>query len=440
MMAKIHEIGIGADTRAFEDNIKRGVIRPAEEAEKALQELGDTDAGGDAARDLEKVEDALKRGVIDPAEDAEKALKEIGDTDAGTDAARDLDKLEDALRDAQKQTERMSESMDDVGDRGRRAFDKAGEGAEEFKDEANSTAREAAASFDGSAESIADAFQEVAANAFAGFGPAGAVAGLAAAAGIGLAVAGFEDVQKAQEKAAELASEWADRFVESGQRVATSAQQSAAVIDLATDPDKYKEATDNAELWGVTVSDAMLAMAGNASAITVVEDALDRKRVATEKDTKAAMEAAEANGAALSTLTPQEVELNKAEQAWRVHTDAMAAGSRQADDASNSLLALIEKENELAVAVDELGNKVVTLPDGHEIFIDAKTGKATADVNRFKGDTDGVINHLNGRDVVLQAKASVAEAQRVVNRFIASNDGKSFRLHGRVTVDSRMIP
>lgn len=395
-MAKVHEIGIGADTRAFEDQLKKGVIKPTE--------------------------------------DAEKALKQLGDTDAGTDAARDVDKLEDALRDAQRATDRTADAMDDVGDKGRRAFDKAKDGVDEFRDEANSTAREAAASFDGSAESIADAFQEVAANAFAGFGPAGAVAGLAAAAGIGLAAAGFESVQEAQEKAAELASEWADRFVESGKRVATSAQQTAAVVDIATDPEKYKEATDNAELWGTTVSDAMLAMAGNVGSIQVIEDALNRKREATEKDAQAAQEAAEANGSALLALTPQEVELNKAEEAWKRHTDAMATGAQQANDASTSLLTLIDREKDLGVAVDELGNKVIALPDGTEIFIDAKTGQATADVSRFKGDTDGVIDHLNGRDIVLQTRATVAEAQRVVDNFITHNDGKSFRLNGRVTV------
>ncbi|MFJ4999902.1 hypothetical protein ACIP5T_17250 [Microbacterium sp. NPDC088619] len=395
-MAKVHEIGVGADTRGFEDQIKSGLIKPTE--------------------------------------DAEKALKKLGDTDAGTDAARDLDKLEDALRDAQRASDRTADSMDDVGDKGRRAFDKAKDGVDEFRDEANSTAREAAASFDGSAESIADAFQEVAANAFAGFGPAGAVAGIAAAAGIGLAAAGFESVHEAEEKAAELASEWADRFVESGQRVATAAQQSAAIVDIATDADKYKEATENAELWGTTVSDAMLAMAGNAGAIQVVEDALNRKREATEKDAQAAQEAAEANGSALLALTPQEVELTKAEEAWRRHTDAMATGAQQANDASNSLLSLIDREKELGVAVDELGNKVVALPDGTEIFIDAKTGQATADVSRFKGDTDGVIDHLNGRDIVLQTRASVYEAQRAVDNFISHNDGKSFRLNGRVTV------
>jgi hypothetical protein len=72
----------------------------------------------------------------------------------------------------------------------RRAEDSLGE----FKDEANSTAKEAAASFDGSADSIADAFQEVAANAFVGFGPAGAAAGLAVALGLGTAIAKTQEL------------------------------------------------------------------------------------------------------------------------------------------------------------------------------------------------------------------------------------------------------
>lgn len=402
-MAKGIDLSIAADTRSAMSAINRGLIDPLEDVSELLETVGSE--GKDATDDIEKgMRDAQRR------------------TD---DAADEIRKLRDELNKAGRQGKNTG---DDIRDGFRRAED----GAEEFKDEANSTAREAAASFDGSAESIADAFQEIAANAFAGFGPAGALAGLAAAAGIGLAIAGVESVHEAEEKAAELAGEWADRFVESGQRVATAAQQSAAVIDISTDPEKYKEATENAKLWGTTVSDAMLAMAGNAGAITVVEDALDRKRVAAEKDAQAAQEAAEANGSALAALTPQEVELNKAEDAWRRHTDAMSTGAQQADAASDSLLAIVEQATDAGVAVDDLGNKVVTLPDGAEIFIDAQTGKASADVSRFKGDVDGTIDHLNGRDVVLQAKAATDQARRDVEGFIRSVDGKSFKIQGRV--------
>ncbi|MEV8265964.1 hypothetical protein AB0P00_17640 [Microbacterium sp. NPDC077057] len=402
-MAKGIDISIAADTRSAMSAINRGLIDPLEDVSELLETVGDD--GKDATDDLEKgMRDAQRR------------------TD---DAADEVRKLRDELNKAGRQGKNTG---DDIRDGFRRAED----GAEEFRDEANSTAREAAASFDGSAESIADAFQEIAANAFAGFGPAGAAAGIAAAAGIGLANAGFESVHEAEEKAAELASEWADRFVESGQRVATAAQQSAAVIDISTDSEKYKEATENAELWGTTVSDAMLAMAGNAGAIQVVEDALDRKRVATEKDAQAAQEAAEQNGSALAALTPQQIELQKAEEAWRRHTDAMTNGATQADAASDSLLAIVEDAEQAAVSVDELGNRVIELPDGAEIFIDAKTGKASADVSRFKGDFDKKVDQMNGRDVLLDVRAQLGQAQRDVNGFLASNDGRSFKLNARV--------
>lgn len=381
----------------------RDLIRGTDDTEKALDDVADS---------LDDMTRAAKKG----GDDAERAVEDLGDS--FRDAARRAKDLEDAGRDAGRTVERgMKDAEAGVSEMGR---------------EAESTAKESAASFDGSAESIVDAFQEIAANAFAGFGPAGAVAGLAAAAGIGLAVAGFEDVQEAEERAAELASEWADRFVESGKRVSTAAQQSAAVIDISTDPDKYKEATENAELWGVTVSDAMLAMAGNAGSIKVVEDALDRKREATEKDAQAAQEAAEQNGSALLSLTPQEVELNKAEEAWRRHTDAMHQGAQQADAASDSLLAIVEDADNAAVSVDELGNRVIALPDGTEIFIDAKTGKATTDLAAFKGDYDGKVDQMNGRDVVLDVKSDVAEAQRQINRFITQNEGKTIKINGKI--------
>lgn len=391
----------------------------------------------DAARQAGKSDDDIKaalRAYGVNAKDAERAVSRIGDEfkDTGRDGERALDDLEDSLRDVQRQTERLGDETTDAGRKMRRGMDDAGEGLDEFKDEANSTAREAAASFDGSAESIADAFQEIAANAFAGFGPAGAVAGLAAAAGIGLAIAGFEDVQKANERAAELASEWADRYVESGQRVATAAQQAAQVVAITTDPELYKEVTENAKLWGVSIEEATLAMSGNAGAAAVVEDALERKRIATEKDTKAAQDAASAAGGALTALTPMEVELNKAADAWRKQTDAMTAGAAQADAASDALLRLVEDAADATVKVDDLGNSVITLPDGAEILIDAKTGKATTDVSKFGADTDGVINRLNGRDIVLQAKASVAAAQREIDGLISRNNGRTMTFKGRV--------
>ena len=178
-MAKDISIGIGSETRGFQKGINDGVIEPLEGAVDAIEELGKS--GDDSG---EQLTDAMK--------DAQKKTELLGD-----------------------EYERLRKKIDQVGKQGSDNFKKvkestkdAEDGMGEFKDEANQTAKETAASFDGSAQSIVDMFQETAANALAGFGPAGAIAGLALAAGIGFATQAFqqseEDAQKAKERIAEL--------------------------------------------------------------------------------------------------------------------------------------------------------------------------------------------------------------------------------------------
>ena len=87
----------------------------------------------------------------------------------------------------------------------------------------------------------------------------------------------------------------------------------------------------------------------------------------------------------------------------------MEAGRTAARNVSDALLAVVAASSDAAVEVDELGNKVVTLPDGAEIMINAKTGQATQDVSRFKGDVDGVVDRLNGRDVVIRVRRDTSE-------------------------------
>lgn len=178
------------------------------------------------AADTKDAQRGIKDGIIEPLEDARDVL-----ADLATDSKK-LDKLEDGMQDAARETADMRDELDklnrsvretasagrNLGDDWKRGTQAAGEGVSELKDEANSTAREAAASFDGSAESIVDAFQEVAANAFAGFGPAGAIAGLAAAAGIGMVVKTFQEGEVRSEALREKISALTDALIEAGAR------------------------------------------------------------------------------------------------------------------------------------------------------------------------------------------------------------------------------
>lgn len=180
-----YEIGVAMDTDGVEKSISNGLVKPLDKA-------------ADAFDDLEKAANSA---------DLDKEL---------TKAQKATDKLDDELDDARDSLKRLGYAARDAGDDAKRGMKGAEDGVKEMGEEANSTAKEAAASFDGSAESILDAFQEVAANAFAGFGPAGALAGLAIAAGIGIAVGKFQEAAEAAEELRTKAVEYATEAREAG--------------------------------------------------------------------------------------------------------------------------------------------------------------------------------------------------------------------------------
>ena len=155
-------------------------------------------------KDIEGALDKVSDSLDDVAKDADKAGKKIGDelSDGAKDAQDAGEKMERKFRDAFDETKKDAKTTGDkVGDDVKRGFKKAEGAADEFKDEAKSTSREAAASFTGDFEDVSDAIQETLANALSGFGPAGAVAGMAAAAGIGILVS---VLQSSADKAAEV--------------------------------------------------------------------------------------------------------------------------------------------------------------------------------------------------------------------------------------------
>lgn len=360
MAGKGIEIGVASETKAFKQGVDSGIIAPLEDAADKLDDLGKS-----------KGPDKLEAGMKDAQKASEKLGKEVKST---------ADQIEREFRDSYKSVAKSS-------DEGMQA---ATEGVQDFKQEAEQSAKETAASFDGSFESIIGMVQETAAQALSGFGPLGVAAGLTAAAGIGLAVKGFEDVNEAQKVTDVAAAEWADKFIESGQRVATAAQQTGSMVAIATDPEKYKEATEAAEAWGVDVSTAMLAMSGNAPALKVVSDAVDLLGVNAEKAKVAALGMSTEMGGTGIAVLPVVRQFDDASARLDVLNGSMDEGARRARIVSDSYLELVNSAEGATEQVDELGNKVVTLPDNTQIFIDAQTKQASQNIDRFKGDLDTV--------------------------------------------------
>lgn len=279
--------------------------------------------------------------VVKGGQDVEKVLTEMGDSldKLGSETASTADeaagKLESEFKQAFDKVQSEAKTTgkrigDDLDDGARRAKD----GVEDFKGEAASTAREAAASFDGSAESIADAFQEVAANAFGGFGPAGAAAGLAAAAGIGLASAALtqaeEEAQEAREAALEL-----------GQAFATAASRAEALADATSDalaemvktPETFFDQTETDRLTlysqmvreaGLDYNDVLLAMQGDTQAYD---------RVVSQAWANTAAEHEQATISFITDLDRQRQKTVDAEQWAQNYADSQVAAQRQVAEA-----------------------------------------------------------------------------------------------------------
>ncbi len=372
------EIALASETKAFRQGIESGVIKPLEDAIKELRELGDADGA-------DRLEASLK--------EAQRATEKLADETKVT-AAR----IEREYRDAYRQARRSAEDFEDGS---RQGMSKVGERSAEVGQEVRQNLGEGIANAArGDFEALSDTIGDTFGGAVAGIGGLGTAAvGVAGALGLGAVTAAFQAIQQEQERAAEAAARWAEAFITAGGEVVGAAHTVAEVTSIATDPERYKQAQDNARNWGIDVSTAMRAMAGDATALTIAQDGVNQKMVDYEA------QGSKTSETALNLRNQWEAGKNSLEQ---LNGD-MEAGRTAARNVSDALLAVVAASSDAAVEVDELGNKVVTLPDGAEIMINAKTGQATQDVSRFKGDTDGVIDHLNGREVLVKVRRDSSE-------------------------------
>ncbi|WP_157156262.1 hypothetical protein [Diaminobutyricimonas sp. LJ205] len=255
-MAAGYSVGIASETKAFKQGVDAGIIKPLENAEDALTDLGKS-----------KGPDQLERGMKDAQKATEKLQKETKET---------ADTIEQEFRDSYRKLKESSEG----------ATRDVGEGFDEMKGEANATARETAASFDGSFESIVGMAQETAANAFAGFGPAGAVAGLAAAAGIGLVSAAFDQSGVDAEAMAERTEAAFDRMVEAGGKFLDAETERALIQDALNDPTDWQTIQDIVEATGAKTADVARAVALEGSERDKVLGLLKEAKSEYEKQTE----------------------------------------------------------------------------------------------------------------------------------------------------------
>lgn len=229
---------------------------------RVLSDTSKLDLDG-AARDLDNLGDMGKRALDKLDDSTDSARKSLGHyADDARDVARKIGRAFGDISDASRKSARKID--DDLDD--------AKRGLDEFKDEAHSSGREAAASFGGGFDDITDFVQETAANAFSGFGPIGAIAGTAAAVGIGIIGKAFGDAKERSEEARESVTEWINAYVE-GLGTIQEATIQANLDKFAEDGGKkLREYGDAARDAGVDVADYLRAQAGDQDAQRRVAD------------------------------------------------------------------------------------------------------------------------------------------------------------------------
>ncbi|MFN3948011.1 hypothetical protein [Microbacterium sp.] len=376
-MARVHEIGVGAETRAFEDAIKRGVIRPVEDAEKAFDQLERAAEKPDFSNILSDFED-------------------VGDTAerAGRDGERGIDRLEDALRDARRQSERLDDSLDDVGSNGGRGMDRVRAASQEVTQEIGSNLGEAVSSIRGDLSDLGQVGQDSLgglAATVAGMGPgglAGAFALAAGAVGLGLLTAGLQEAEERQERLKEQAAEWAQAYVDAGSSVLTTSQIVEQGQKLLVE--RGDEVRENAKLWGVEVATAAAAMAGSQTAIDQVSDSLGRQEEALKANASGADNYAQNIEAATTGQSEANNSLIEGRKAFDDLTGAMQLGRDTAGFVSQMMIDVARNTVGATETVDEFGDTVITLPDGKQVYIDAETGQATQDVEAIDQKIYGV--------------------------------------------------
>lgn len=240
-MGRVHEIGIAADTKAFDQGIRSGVIEPLEDAEKALKELG-------KSRGPEELERGLK--------DAQKETEQLAD------------KTKDTAREIDRQYKRAGDDIKKG----------VGDGLKDAKTEAKQSGRESAASFSGEWTDVGDFLQETVANGLSGFGPLGLAAGIAGAAGIGVIT---ETILSQQEAADELKARLSSAYqeaAEEGRNYLDTAQIIAEASDLMFNNDRadeWKQVQADAKQLGLDTYDVIAANAGQTDKQREVQQAIN---------------------------------------------------------------------------------------------------------------------------------------------------------------------
>jgi hypothetical protein len=423
----------------------------------------------DAIRGNKAVKDSLE-DVADSMDDLVDAGRDLGKSN--DDIAKDLQKLngrpfeeirrevqkaDTALNSLGKEADDTRRALDKVGDEGKTAGKKLKDGLDEAKNEAGQSGREAAASFGGGFEDVADFAQETLANALSGFGPLGAAAGIALAGVLGTALAGAqaaqEKLQAARERASELASAlyqndgklpMTERLEEMFRVLAEESGSGNALLNLIDGWTDFGSTLDavkrSSELTGIGVKGLLSAMSGDDLASSEkLLDAINGRIKELESNVETAW-AWDENLRGLREVrdeTEKNIEAQKLSAA--IIDETGAAGVKAAADQAEATRTATEDIRNQVAEISTAWQNAAT--DAADYFVQTEDGATTFDWSSYLTDAEETLaaaNEYKARIVTLPDEIA-AEAERIfaergaidANAYTAAYEGASEADRGR---------
>lgn len=225
----------------------------------------------------------VEAGIIKPLEDAEKALDDLG-------RSRGPDQLTGELKDAQRASEQLDKQIDEtarnIETEFRDAYRKAGKASDDFKrdasgnvssfkDEATQNLSEVASSFNGDLSDMASGVQGLTGGLASALTPGIGipVAILGAAAAVFLA-----EWQKAAEESEQRVEDMYTAMQEAGTTFLADKFINDQIVEIGANQDKYNEAVQRSKDLGVDVQDVLRAMAGDQGTVNALLDDANTKR------------------------------------------------------------------------------------------------------------------------------------------------------------------
>lgn len=360
-MAKGFTLSIAADTRTFQQSVKKGITEPLEDAADILEEIG-----RDGGRDLEQVE----RAARDSQRETEGVKKEFSE-------------LQKAIRDTGRKS--RTDYADPVSD----SSDRVKQDLDEVKNEAKQNAAEMFSSFDGSFESIADAAQGTLGGLTAGLGGIGGMAVAAAgAAGIGLIASALQASQAETERLAEVTNAAFAAMLDAGTRYVGESIVQDNIKDLIEDTERLKSVTKDANATGLERSLLVRAQAGDSAALAEAERLVaERRAELVSENQKYIDQNGEANlllVAQIGDLDKLTGRLNDTEGAYQSAGDAVGLAYDSMGGAAEAFDARTTRVNDAATArLEGYARSVGAIPSSVTTRVNVDLSAAERALERF---------------------------------------------------------